>query len=394
MKESTDPIDEKKDMPEGADAKAPTSEESNPVKPTVEIRRNIDEKKSGKGGGCFIWGVGIFLLTAILGVGVFIVVLFFGIISSLEGGSSALPGFNPAHAKLKEEFVSGTSGASNKILLIYVKGVIMDSGKQSLFSSGIADSNFIATQLAKASEDSSVKAIILRLDTPGGEVTAADMIYHAIIKYKQDTSNPVVASMGSVAASGGVYVAVASDYIIANRLTTTGSIGVIAQTYNYAELLKKIGVKAETYTSGPMKDLLNGARPRTQAEIKLMNAFIKEVYGDFVKVVALGRPGITEDDIRNTVLGDGRFFSGRQALKYKLVDQLGYLEDAVAKAASMASLSKDDYQVVTYKQAYGLADLLVGMEGPRSKVSLELPGVKPTSQLPGDGKFFFLPTQW
>ena len=358
----------------------------------VDPRRGRSGNKEKKG-GCLWWGIGIFVFVGFMLFGIVFVAFFVALMSNMESGGS-LPGFNPAHARMKENFVAGNYSAPNKILVVDIKGVIADAEPESPWSASMANASYITAQLAKAAEDSSIKAVILRLDTPGGEVTAADMIHHAVKDYEKKTGNPVIASMGSVAASGGVYVAVAADYIIANRLTTTGSIGVIAQTYNYSELMKKIGLKAETYTSGPMKDILNGARPRNPEEVKIIKRFIDEVYDDFVKVVAEGRQGISEDDIRNTVLGDGRFFSGRQALKYHLIDQLGYFDDAVAKAASMAGLAKDDYKVVAYKQTFGLMDVLIGASSKPPQLKVELPGASASAKLPGNGKFFLLPPRW
>lgn len=367
--------------------------EERPVESADDSARKTRADRKKSGGGCFLWGFIAILTMVFIGVGTMIVAFFFAMFSDMSGGG--IPVFNPLHAQFKETFVAGDYSSSNKIVVVDIKGVIADAEPNSPWSASMANSSFISAELAKAAADPNVKAVILRLDTPGGEVTAADMIHHAVMDYKSSTGNPVVASMGSVAASGGVYVAVAADYIIANRLTTTGSIGVIAQTYNYTDLLKKIGLKAETYTSGPMKDILNGARPRNPEEVKIIKKFINEVYSDFVKVVAQGRPKITESDIRDTVLGDGRFFSGRQALQYHLVDQLGYFDDAVAKASSMAALSVNDYKVVTYRRAFNFAEFLVGSKAKPPQLNVNIPGVPASGvKLPENGKFFLLPPQW
>lgn len=349
----------------------------------------IKSPNTKSGNGCIWWGIGIFSMFFIMGICITFVAILISMISSGSSGSisplAQASGFT-------EEFESGRFFSSNKIAVININGVItnVDGG----WSSSVANSEQICAQIKTAAADKAVKAVILRLDTPGGEVTAADNIYHQIMKLRRETCKPVVASMGSVAASGGVYVAVAADYIIANKLTTTGSIGVIAQTYNYVELFKKVGLKAETYTSGPMKDLLNGARPRTEEEIEIIQGIIDEVYSDFVKIVAEGRPKLTEEKIRGSVIGDGRIFSGRQALAYGLVDSLGYYEDAVKRAIKMASIPENDYQVVRYSRRMGILDLFTKLQGGDTKIKVELPGSSIQSELPKSGKFFLLPTVW
>jgi protease-4 len=347
---------------------------------------NITEEKK-KNRGCLWWGLGLGIFFFFISGGIFIIAMIASFISSIEdGGIFATP--SPSQIMISEDYISGNNNSCNKIAVIDIRGVITNA--VSSWGSDVANSDFICTQLKKAQDDPNVKAVILRLDTPGGEVTAADKIYHTVCELRKNSRKPVISSMGSVAASGGVYVAVASDYIIANKLTTTGSIGVIAQAYNYTELFKKIGLKAEVYKSGPMKDLLNGARPRTPEEVAIINEFIGEVYSQFVKIVAEGRQKLTEDQIRNTPIGDGRFYSGSKALEYGLIDQLGYFEDAVTKAASMASLK--DYKVVSYQAQSGLASLLMNMKSTTPNLKLQLPGTSQRVELPKSGKFFLLPS--
>lgn len=344
--------------------------------------------KGKKSNGCLWWGLGILVMVFIAGCAIMILGVIISFASS--GGSGSMPTLSHTQ-NFTEEFSSGSYFSSNKIAVININGVITNADGG--FSSNFANPQLIGSQIKTAAADNNVKAVILLLNTPGGEVTAADNIYHELMKLRKNTGKPVIAYMGSVAASGGVYIAVASDYIVANKLTTTGSIGVIAQTYNYVELFDKVGLKAETYTSGPMKDLLNGARPRTEEEIKIMQNIIDEVYDDFVKIVANGRPKLTVDKIKNTYIGDGRILTGKQALECGLVDSLGYFEDAVKKAIKLGSIPENDYKVVKYQRKLGLADLLF-MEAKDNKIKVELPGVPLKTQLPENGKFFFLPTIW
>ena len=351
------------------------------------VYEKTTKKKSGH--GCFWWFSVIIATSVILCAMLLFCVMLFGILRSFDPKAN-LPSFSAAGVNLKEEFLSGKSSASSKIVVIDVKGVIANINGG--FGSGsVANPDIICAQIARAAEDDSVKAVVLRLDTPGGEVTAADIIYHALREFSVTTNKPIVASMGSLAASGGVYVAVAADFIVANRLTTTGSIGVIAQSYNYVELMKKIGLKSEVFKSGPMKDLLNGARPTTDEERAIIQEFIEEVYEDFASIVAERRPKISVEMIKTTPIGDGRIYSGRQALKYGLIDQLGYFNDAVEKAAELASLKSGKYKVIEYKRSFSLADFFASLKSTSPTLKVQLPGAK-SNQIIGRGKFFFLPS--
>jgi len=352
---------------------------------------NSTTHKEKSSSGCLKWSIIFIILFVIFFLLPGACITF--VARSFAEDSEEFASFLKTGEKFNEKLLSGDRSSSNKIVVIQVKGIITSDDRS--WGSDVANSDRIVGELKQAADDDDVVAVILKLNTPGGEVTAADEIYHQIKKLKKDTGKPVIASMGALAASGGVYVAVASDYIIANKLTTTGSIGVIIQTYNYSELLKKIGVEAETYTSGPMKDILNGARPRTIEEKKIVKELIHEVYMDFAKNVANGRPKISLDMIVNTSLGDGRIFSGRQALKKGLVDQLGYFDDAVDKALQMAGINDNDYQVVTYKKPVTFSEIFANISAPNKKINVNiLPNNGLNSKLPENGKLYLLPTVW
>ena len=185
----------------------------------------------------------------------------------LAGGKHWFVGSRPE--RLREDFVCGNFLAREKIAVIDVKGLIL----QSTFYDG-ASSGLICAALQEAADDDSVKAVILDVDSPGGEITASDEIHHAVIQFREDTDKPVVTCMHALGASGAYYVAAASDHIIANRLTLTGSIGVIIPHYVYKDLLDKIGIRSEPYKSGTMKDMLNGARDPVPEKEK---AFIQDM---------------------------------------------------------------------------------------------------------------------
>ena len=211
---------------------------------------------------------------------------------------------------------------SNKIALITIENIITQS------------SNTIR-QIKKYADDKSIKAIVFRIDSPGGGVAPSQEIYSAILKVRKNSNKIVVTSMGNVAASGGYYIACASDKIVANPGTLTGSIGVIMTFPNIEELMKKIGLKTEVIKSGKFKDIGSPMREFTEEEKKLLQGVIDDVYDQFVNAVADGR-GMDIQKVKE--LSDGRIFTGRQALEIGLVDNLGSLEDAIELAAELVGI--------------------------------------------------------
>jgi protease-4 len=245
------------------------------------------------------------------------------------------------------EVVLIPSPAKDKVLMIDVEGMISSVVNTSLFS---REKNAVARvyeRLARAAQDPLVKAVILRLDTPGGEVTASDMIHHEIMTFKEKTRKPVIGLMMGVAASGGYYIASACDYIMAHPTTLTGSIGVISIFPNFGDLMAKVGVKVNVIKSGEAKDSGGPFRDMTVEEKKLFQAIIDEYYEDFLGVVAANRKDkIAAGDLRT--IADGRVYTAPQALKLKLIDEIGYFDDAYAKILSMAGLKSAKLVAYTY----------------------------------------------
>ncbi|MBN2200057.1 MAG: signal peptide peptidase SppA [Candidatus Aminicenantes bacterium] len=236
-----------------------------------------------------------------------------------------------------QEVVLLPSAAKEKILMVDVSGVITAGGDGGFLQRGKDPTAMVYAQLSLASKDRSVRGVILRLDTPGGEVTASDMIRHEILQYKKKTGVPVTALMMSVAASGGYYIACAADRIIAHPTTLTGSIGVVALFPETAVLLDKLGLRVNVIKSGDLKDAGSVFRKMTDDERAFFRSLIEEDYRTFLEVVAAGRAGrLTPEDIRG--LADGRVFTGRQALELKLVDAVGYFDAALDAALEMARL--------------------------------------------------------
>lgn len=246
-----------------------------------------------------------------------------------------------------QEVVLVPSPAREKVLMIDVDGMISSAPETGIFSNEKSVVARVFERLERAAADPWVKAVVLRLDTPGGEVTASDIVYHEILRFKKRTGLPVVGLMMSVAASGGYYIASACDFIVAHPSTLTGSIGVISVFPSVEALMSKVGVKVNVIKSGPAKDSGSPFRDMTDDEKKLFQGIIDEYYEGFLAVVARGRKGkIPAAELRT--IADGRVYTGPQALKLGLVDAVGYFEDAFAKARDLASLKSARLVSYTY----------------------------------------------
>ena len=246
----------------------------------------------------------IVLLTAAVLGGIFFVVLF--LTSSLSGRKTA-DGLS----------VMGT----DRVAMVKIEGILISS-------------EHIVEELNDYADDASVKAIVIRIDSPGGGVVVSQEIYNAVKNAKKE-GKKIIVSMGSVAASGGYYVAAAADKIVANPGTLTGSIGVKMEFANVEKLLEKIGVKGMVVKAGEFKDIGSPYRDMTAQEKKLLQDVIDDVHNQFIKAVAEGR-NLPEADVR--AIADGRIFTGQQALALKLVDQMGDLADSIRLVGSMAGI--------------------------------------------------------
>nr|MBI3612228.1 signal peptide peptidase SppA [Nitrospirota bacterium] len=229
----------------------------------------------------------------------------------------------------------------DRVALIRVEGVIMDAQQT------VGD-------LKKYAESPSVKAIVLRIDSPGGGVVPSQEIYDAVKRIRSKHNKAVVASMGTVAASGGYYIAAATDKIMANPGTLTGSIGVIMELANFEGLLKKIGVESVVVKSGEHKDIGSPFRKMKEDDRLILQAVMDDVHSQFIEAVAEGR-SLDVHEVRT--LADGRVFTGRQAKAAKLVDELGDLDDAIKLAAEMGGIEGEP-KVVEPRRRFSVRELL------------------------------------
>lgn len=332
--------------PPGTPAPAPTDQ-------APRVRREPPprpRRKSGLLPGCLIAALIVGLIVVPLGL---FVLVMGGLAAGIAPGVS---GHDPGI--IEHTIEDGFSG--NKVAVIRVHGVIMSA-------SGLAGraltGEVLIRQLRRAQDDPDVIAVVLDMNTPGGEVTATDEVYHALMNLRDGgAGKKVVTCMRSVAASGGYYLAAGSDHIIANRLTWTGSIGVLIPAFNYQELFEeKLGIKSEYYKSGEQKDMLNGARERTAAEREIAQALVDDAFLEFAKIVAKGR-NLPLATVTGGEIGDARILTGKQALALGLVDELGYLEQAYAKARALGG--DVGASIVRYDLRPTLAQMLMASRSP------------------------------
>lgn len=266
-------------------------------------------------------------------------VLLLFLLSSCAFISVKLP--SPAEP-LEEQQIAGSG--KDKVLLMDISGIISAEEK----SSGLTEKPGLVAQvreeLEKATYDKRVKAIILRIDSPGGGVTASDIIYHEIRDFQQKTGKKIIANIMDLGTSGAYYIAVSADKIIAQPTAVTGSIGVIMLNLNLEGLLQKVGIEGTAIKSADKKDMGSPFRKMTPEEQKIFQGVIDQLYERFLEVVVAGRKNLNLDQVRK--LADGRIYTAQQAAKAGLVDQIGYLEDAIAVAKREAGLK--EARIVTY----------------------------------------------
>lgn len=224
-----------------------------------------------------------------------------------------------------------------KIAQIDVRGTIMDGRTPGLLVPGPNPVDALARRLEMAANDANVKALVLRVDSPGGTVAASEAMYKEITRFRARTGKPVIVSMGEVAASGGYYIALAGDSIMAQETTITGSIGVIFPTINVSKGLNSIGIVSRAVKSGANKDLVNPLEPMRDEQYEVVQAVVDDFYSRFVALVKERRPGLKEEDV--AIATDGRIVTGSRALELGLVDELGTLRDAYEQAKDAAGLT-------------------------------------------------------
>ncbi|MEE8390041.1 MAG: signal peptide peptidase SppA [Anaerolineae bacterium] len=255
-----------------------------------------------------------------------------------------------------------STGVGDAVAVIRLEGTISSSSEDYFSIQGITP-KLVTGLLEQAAADPDIKAVVVRVNSPGGSVVASDEIYHAFL----DFDKPIVIWMGETAASGGYYIACGSDYIFAHPSTLTGSIGVISQFFNAEELMAKVGVDTVVIASGPNKDIGSSFREMTEEEQALWREIIDETYEGFIEIVAQARD-MPLDKVRE--LADGRVYTGRQALERGLVDDVGTPDDAITKAAELGGIEGEP-RVIELESTFSFLETLYSFQTRSAVPTLE-----------------------
>ena len=274
--------------------------------------------------------------------------------------------YNDGDGDAPERWHSLSKTASDKIAIITVEGTIL------------GDENFVKKQIDTVRKDDHVKAVVLRVDSPGGTVTGSDYIYHHLKKLTEKKQIPLVVSMGSIAASGGYYVAMAAgdteNTIYAEPTTWTGSIGVIIPHYDLSGLLEKYNVEDDSIASNPLKMMGSPTRkfpePIRAEEQQILKGLVESSFEGFKEIVLASRPALRDNKAVQDTVFTGRIFTAQQAKENLLVDRLGFIEDAIDRAIELGSLDKDNVRVVKFHQPGGLIEQLFGPRNRKQPIDL------------------------
>jgi protease-4 len=282
------------------------------------------------------------------------------------GSAGAFAQYFQRDPRVVETYHSLSRSAPGKVAIVTVAGAIMGG------------EGFARAQLDRVEADENVKAIVLRVDSPGGTVSGSDELHHRLAGLARRRGLPVIVSMGSIAASGGYYIAMANggrdDVIFAEPATLTGSIGVIIPSFDVSQLLKRLDVRDDSIASGPLKEMLSPTKERTpelaERERAVLEALVADMFARFKEIVREGRPKLDAEAVDR--VATGQIFTARQALGAGLVDRIGFVEDAVDRAVELAGLTADTARVVRYSRPRGLFDDLLGGAIPGAREPLEM----------------------
>lgn len=260
-----------------------------------------------------------------------------------------------AKSGVSTKFVKGSKTAEKKIAILRIEGIITGE-----------EDGFVMKQIAAVIEDTSICGVVLRIDSPGGTVSGSDYYLYKLKEMKNSRKIPVIVSMGSVAASGGYYVAMASDEIFAEHSTITGSIGVIASLFNVAELAQRIGFESTPIASGNLKGMGSITKPMTDEEKKIWEDLIENSFSRFKEIIRAGRVNFAENPEALDIIADGRVYTAKQAVANGLIDQIGYLDNAIDSCIAAAGLTLERCQVIRFKKK---SDFLTALTEAHANVS-------------------------
>jgi len=287
----------------------------------------------------------------------------FAVLSAI-GSAGAFSQYFQRDSQVVEKWHSLSKSAADKVAIVSITGAILGGD------------GFVKAQLDQIEDDETVKAVVLRVDSPGGTVSGSDEIHHRLAKLASKRDLPVVVSMGGIAASGGYYVAMANggadDVIFAEPATLTGSIGVIIPHFDVSRMLRSFEIRDDSIASGPLKEMLSPTKERTpelaERERKLLQELVDDMFRRFKEIVKAGRPKLDEAAVDQ--VATGQVFTASQAKDAGLVDRIGFLEDAVERAVELAGLTAETARAVKYGKPKGLLDEVLGGASSQSRVDL------------------------
>ena len=320
-------------------------------------QRNPQPPSSSSGcGKAAIFGCIVLSVLGVVGVCILVGAVF--LFSVASGAFDEMIG-EKEEKTVSEKFVSGNRQSGNKVVILTIEGIITND----------AD-GFIAKQIRRAQSDIHVKAVVLRVESPGGTMSGSDFYLHLLKQIKSKRKIPIVVSMGSMAASGGYYVSMVGDEIYAEPSTITGSIGVIASLFNAADLFKMIGVEPNLITSGRHKAMGSMTKPMSEEERALWQHLIDDNFSRFKQIIREGRKDFAESPEELDKLATGQIFTANEAVANKLIDKIGFLDDAIEQAAKRANLDdQDDYKVIRYTPKLSALDSLLESRSPNKLLS-------------------------
>lgn len=308
-----------------------------------------------------------------------------GLLLVLPGCAPKIKIFASGATEPLKEFVVDGEG-SGKVALIHLRGFLSSQPKQGMLRARPSQVQELVNALRIAEADDEVKAVVVGIDSPGGTTTASDILYHELIGFKERTGKKVVAAMFDVAASGGYYAALPADWILAHPTTITGSVGVIFMRPKLDGLMDKVGVGVEVSKSGRDKDMGSPFRPTTPEEEALFQAVIDDFAGRFHMLVEKHRD-LADSQIE--IIKTARIFTAGQAMDMGLVDQIGYVQDAFAKARELGGLP-EDAKVVTYRRDEYPNDNPYNTLDSSDPAKLNLLGVDASYIMPPKAGFYYV----
>jgi len=296
---------------------------------------------------------GVFLFSLVLNLILIVIVIFMGIsLRSLKESSFQTAEYKKVY---REKRSISALADRDELAVIYLNGIISETEtREGIFKYVEDPVNAVSNRLKLIKEDKRIKGVLLVIESPGGSVTASDSIYHSIEQFRKETGKPIVTLMKQVAASGALYVASATDYIMAMPTSITGSIGVIMYTFNFKALMDKFGVEYIPIKSSEHKDLVSPFKKVDQEEIKWMQEIVDSMLQKFISAVDKGRENLSMEEIEK--LATGRVYIASEALKIGLIDEIGYFEDSLKVLEKMTQA--EEPLIVEFSKTRGVWDLL------------------------------------